>query len=306
MSGNPHLSTKETLHLNLGDNNPFLIGCDEERIAHGIYVLDKVFRRCITHFIKDITQDNNDKTDVPTGAPLCLHLGPTTLSTSSNIRPAVLADPNNSILTIVPTIHLHQAPTIPPTSTNIQPVTPTCSINSLHCYPRAFRLHQAPTVLPTNSNGQLVTPTRPDRSVPTPVPTFRLHQNSAKPSTNSDIKPITSACLKGSVPANAQTLHHHLAPTPLETNIQISYFHLLPLGSAIPDTFSLNTNNIPSKHQLLKPQLQIPNHEPLRRQQLSSQLPEVMPPKQCSPKSPTIKSTTLWYYLRYNLTMFQR
>ena len=139
MSGNPHLSTKETLHLNLGDNNPFLIGCDEERIAHGIYVLDKVFRRCITHFIKDIAQDNNDNTDVPTGALLCLHLGPTAPPTSSNIRSAILADPNNSIPSIVPTIHPHQATTIPPTSTNIQPLTPTRSINSLHSYSRAFR-----------------------------------------------------------------------------------------------------------------------------------------------------------------------
>ena len=36
LSGNPYLSAKETLHLNLGDNKLFLIGCDEERIAHGV------------------------------------------------------------------------------------------------------------------------------------------------------------------------------------------------------------------------------------------------------------------------------
>ena len=99
------MSAKEITYVDLHDNKLFLIGCDEERIAHGISILDHVFARCITYFIKDSGVQRDDNTPAPT--PPCLHEAPTVPPTSSNIRPAIPTCANISVPSIAPPPRLH-------------------------------------------------------------------------------------------------------------------------------------------------------------------------------------------------------
>ena len=96
-SGNPHLSAKEALNSDLRSNTFLLIGCDEERIANGTYMIDNTFRRCISHFIKDSTHSNTCDTLAPTVSLPNLHHGPTVPPTSSNIYSLYTFHPTSSM-----------------------------------------------------------------------------------------------------------------------------------------------------------------------------------------------------------------
>ena len=62
LSGNPYLSAREVLNLDLRHNKLLLIGCDEERVANGFYMIENTFRRCISHLIKDLSLSNTRDT----------------------------------------------------------------------------------------------------------------------------------------------------------------------------------------------------------------------------------------------------
>ena len=180
LSGNPYLSAKEVLNLDLGDNKLLLIGCDEERIAYGTYMIDNTFRRCISHFIKGILPSNTCDTLVPT-VSLPNVQQDLTIHTCSSNHLAIPTYSDNPVPSIMPTSYQHLAPTIPPTSSNIKPAIPTCPNSSVLAFPPTPCLNSsatciAPTVLqhhdlivsPTSSNIHLLSASRTSNSMPTP------------------------------------------------------------------------------------------------------------------------------------------
>ena len=47
LSGNPHLSQKESSRLDLRNDSLILVGCDEESIAKGVTILETIFQNCL-------------------------------------------------------------------------------------------------------------------------------------------------------------------------------------------------------------------------------------------------------------------
>ena len=192
LSGNPYLSAKEILNLDLRDNKLLLIGCDEERVANGTNIIGNTFRRCISHFFQYISPSNVRDTLVPTVCLPNLQQGPTIHSCSNNYLVIPIYS-DNPVPSIMLTSYLHLAPTIPPTSTNIRPAIPTCPNSSVPTVSTTPCLNSsatwiAPTVLlhhdsivsPTSSNIQLLSKSRSISSTPTPSRSCSSMSNSSR------------------------------------------------------------------------------------------------------------------------------
>ena len=82
------MTASEQSQLTLSDNTLILIGCDEEKIAQGMYIIDYIFRQCITHFIRNPMQDNELNTYASTA--------PTDPTPRSYLRCTI--PPTNSII----------------------------------------------------------------------------------------------------------------------------------------------------------------------------------------------------------------
>ena len=87
LSENPHLSQKEISKLDLRDDSLILVGCDEERIARGVAIIENIIKNCLTVslFTNPEIVNNNGLSIVPYSS------GPNIPITAAEVDDAVAA-----------------------------------------------------------------------------------------------------------------------------------------------------------------------------------------------------------------------
>ena len=83
------MTASEKSQMNHRNNDLILIGCNEEQIAQGMYIIDHTFRQCITHFIKSPVKENICNVFARTDALPHLHQAPTVPPTDAFIKMTV-------------------------------------------------------------------------------------------------------------------------------------------------------------------------------------------------------------------------
>ena len=122
------MKANEKSQLNISNNTLILIGCDEERLAQGTYIIDFTFRQCVTHIIKNTIQDNACNTYVltaPTDPTLSSHHRRAILPTKSFIESTAQNIKGNTGAPTYPASYQLPGPTCPPTSSNMKSASRT-------------------------------------------------------------------------------------------------------------------------------------------------------------------------------------